>query len=55
VAAAEPAVDAEQLDAIRLAPEDAFSRRGDAEREPREFLPVAERRRHRQRLAILRL
>jgi len=55
VGAAEPAVDAEQLDAVGLTCENSFSGRRHAKREPCVVLPIAERRRRRQRLALLGL
>jgi len=47
VRAADPAVDAHELHAVELAGEDALADPRQAEREPREDLPVAQRRRRR--------
>jgi hypothetical protein len=55
VRAAEPAVQAEQRDPVLLAVQDPLAGAGQPERQPCERAGVAQRRRRRQRVAVLRL
>src|SRR5215211_9481601 len=55
VAAADPAVDAQDVDAVGLAAEHALAVVGQSQRKPREALSVAERRRGGERSTVLGL